>query len=266
MYDWNALWNTHQGYRTGYVAPHEDINDLARELGASLIKPAKGHGDIAVYQADKQYTLVGHGDGLQILTLTPHAMFDINTRFVGQDEGQEIKPPYIEVLVSNPATREQEAWRGAIRRDGEGRVWLEKQLLSEGVMPAMEFDSLSFTDLARFRDMLYSSWQLAMPKLQAEIDNWVPDAEQNQVRQARYQALIKHESAILGRIFTAEERQLIQRVLTRQQLGDPASCRGLWLKMEAEPLEADLKIDIEALLEKMRKLSYAQELALVETL
>lgn len=266
MYDWNALWNTHQGYRTGYVGPHEDINDLAQELGATLIKPAQTHSDIAVYQAGKQYTLIGHGDGLQILTLTPHSMFDISIHFIGSGNAQEIKAPYIEVLVNNPATQEQEAWRGAIRRDNEGRTWLEKQLLSEGVMPAMEFDSLSFTDLARFRDMLYSSWQLALPKLQAEVENWVPDAELKQVRQARYLALVKHESAILGRIFSQEERQLIQRVLSQQQLDDPSSCRGLWLKMEAAPLESDLGIDIEVLLEKMRKLSYAQELALIETL
>ena len=60
MYDWNALWHTHQGYRTGYTAPQDDINNLAAELGAKQIKAAKNRGDIAVYQTDDQFILVGH--------------------------------------------------------------------------------------------------------------------------------------------------------------------------------------------------------------
>ena len=59
-------------------------------------------------------------------------------------------------------------------------------------MPAMDFDSLSFTNHAHFRDVLYSAWQKALPRLLPETEAWQPEADRGLVQQARYLALIKH--------------------------------------------------------------------------
>ena len=75
-----------------------------------------------------------------------------------------------------------------------------------------------------------------------------------------------HEQALLTRLFSDAERQFIAQALAKHKLDDPSACRGLWLKIEANLMEADPDLNIEPLLDKMRKLSYAQELALIESL
>ena len=266
MYDWNALWHQHQGYRTGYDGADQDINHLAQALGAKQVKPAHGHEDIAVYDSGDHFILVGQQAGLQILNLAKHALFKIDIQFISQENGAALALPFIEVRVENAATSEQASWRGAIRRDEHDVIYLEKRPLSEGVMPAMPFDSLSFTDQARFRDALYREWPLAIERLLPEIQAWRPASARAPLMLARYKEILRHEQAALSRLFSGEERARLNAVLGEYNFNEPAACRGLWLKVEASLMDSASEADLAPLLEKMRTLSYAQEVALIESL
>jgi hypothetical protein len=266
MYDWNALWHKHEGYRTGYASAQDDINEMASDLNAKRIRSAHDRQDIAVYETDDLFVLVGHQNGLQILNLPKHTLHDIDVRFVTKDEGADISLPYLEVRVTNRATRDDAVWRETVRRDEASRTWIGKRLLSEGIMPAMPFDDLSFTDQSLFRDALYQAWQQGLERLSPQINAWVPHADLDKQSLARYAAILKHEQAVLARQFSAEERAAIAAALSGQSFAEPAACRGVWLKVEARLMESECPVNADALLEKLQKLTYSQEVALIESL
>jgi hypothetical protein len=266
MYDWNALWHQHRGYRTGYFDPAaEDINDLETGLGARLIKPASDHSDIAVYENDDGYHLVGHDNGLQMLTLGRHALFDVAVRFVSRPENQ-LPVPCIEVRAGNLASGESACWYGDIRKDEQGQIWLDNTLLSEGVMPPMPFDDLTFTDNARFRDILYAAWQRVLPTLVEEIGRWTPDAEQQLTISARYAVIMRYEQTRLRHRFSTDERALIAEALRDVALNEADECRGLWLHVERWWLSSTSERDLGDLLTRLRALDPAEEFALIELL
>ncbi|WP_159876756.1 MULTISPECIES: hypothetical protein [Aquitalea] len=285
MYDWDALWHEHEGYRTGFAVHHNDTNLLAGELSAKLMKPAQHPTDVAVYETADKFILVGHDEGLQLLEVFKHGMFDITLRLVTEDEGlQEPALPYVEIHVDNLATEEQSVWRDAVSRDEEGRIWVGNRTLDEQVMPAMPFDELSFTDNAHFRDELHRVWQEDLPQLRPLIDAWFDHTsltgeveahhygDEARVQQIcdRYAEIVRREQAILSRQFSDAELQLIAHVLQNVRFEEAASCRGVWLAVETcmidEELDQHFKLDGEALLHKMKALSYAQEVALIEAL
>lgn len=261
MYDWNTLWHTHQGYRTGYVGT-DDLNQLANALHAQLIKPAAAPGDVAVYDQGDQFLLLGHVPDLQVLTLAKHALFDIQVRFV-PDAGAT---PCIEVHARNLATQEEESWRGDVRRDGDGQIWLDKSLLKEGIMPAMPFDGLSFTDHARFRDLLYNAWQAALPGLLHDIEHWQPGADLAARDLARYRALLHAEQTRLRHQLSEVECQQLRQALQSLDGTTPAQCRGLWLHVERWWLAQASELDLAPLIARLRQLDFAQELALIDWL
>lgn len=285
MYDWNALWHEHEAYRTGYAVQHNDANQLADALSAQLIKPAADIDDVAVYDSGDRYLLAGHQDGLQLLDIAKHSLFDITLRFVTEDEDQDIAPPYVEIHVDNLATEEQAVWRAAVSRDEEGRIWVGKRSLDENVIPAMPFDELSFTDNARFREELARVWHEDLPQLKPALEAWfqhgalsAPDEEPAHYGDAarvqqicdRYAEIVRREQALLSRQFSDPELHLIAQVLKGVSFDDAAACRGVWLAVEARIIEEELdqqwKVDGEKLLAKMKALSYAQEVALIEAL
>ncbi|TDR71613.1 hypothetical protein [Paludibacterium purpuratum] len=262
MYDWNTLWHTHQGYRTGYAAGQEDINQLAGELNAQLVKPAAHQSDVAVYDQGDQFLLLGHDHGLQLLSLAKHALYDIQVRFLPDSAAE----PCVEVHVRNLATQEEDSWRAPVRRDEQGQVWLGKRLLAEGTMPPMPFDGLSFTDNARFRDLLYSAWQHALPRLTQEISGWRPGAAIAARSQARYQALMRFEQARLALRFGDTARQRLSLALADSDFDEASDCRGLWLHVEKWWLDHAPEEDMSELIAALRALDYAGEIALVEWL
>ncbi|KUM05517.1 hypothetical protein KIF53_09785 [Chromobacterium subtsugae] len=285
MYDWNALWHEREAYRTGYDIHHGDANMLAEPLKAKLIHAAETPDQVAVYEDAHRYILAGHADGLQLLEVFKHGLFDITLRFVGEDEGQDAAVPYIELHVDNLATEEQAVWRGEAQLDEEGRVWIGKRTLDEDVLPAMPFDELSFTDQAVFRDELARVWHEDLPQLRPLIEAWfrhdelaAPQDEpahygdQERVMQIcdRYAEIVRREQAALSRLFSDDELRLMAGVIGSVHFDSAASCRGVWLAVEARIIEDELdqqfQLDGEALLAKMKGLSYAQEVALIEAL
>jgi hypothetical protein len=284
MYDWNALWHEREAYRTGYDIHHNDANLLAEPLKARLIHPAESPDQVAVYEDQNRYILAGHADGLQLLEVFKRGLFDITLRFVGEDEGQDIGAPYVELHVDNLATEEQAVWRGEARLDEAGRVWVGKRTLDENVLPAMPFDELSFTDHADFREALARVWHEDLPQLRPLIEAWFQHGElaaveepahygdQARVMQIcdRYAEIVRREQAVLSRLFSDDELRLIAGVIGSVHFDSAASCRGVWLAVEARMIEDELdqqhQLDGEALLAKMKGLSYAQEVALIEAL
>jgi hypothetical protein len=266
MTDWNALWDTHFSYLTEYTTLCSNINNLAQELPATLIKAAEHPAAIAVYQQDENLILIGKRDNLPLqgLTLNRHSLFVVSIRLVPDATGRQQPARGIEVRVRNEATEEQATWQAPLHFDAAERPWLGKQLLEEGVMPEMAFDQLSFTDNARFRDLLYSCWQQRLPELTAEITAHQHAGHDSNRQQMRYQALIQHEQAWLARRFSQDEWHWLSGVLAKQRLTTPTDCRGLWLRLEAQAGLAPQTLDIDTLLDKMRSLSYAQELAMIE--
>ncbi|KMN49763.1 hypothetical protein VL04_20075 [Chromobacterium violaceum] len=285
MYDWNALWHEREAYRTGYNVHHADANQLADALKAKLIHPASETNPVAVYEDQDRYVLAGHDGGLQLLEVMKHGLFDITLRFVSEDEGQGVALPYVEIHVDNLATEEQAVWRGEARLDDEGRIWVGKRTLDEDVLPAMPFDELSFTDNAQFREELARVWHEDLPQLRPLIEAWFHhggaiaeadepahygDAERVQQMCDRYAEIVRREQSVLSRMFSDDELRLIAGVIAGIHFDSAASCRGVWLAVEARIIEDELdqqhQIDAEALLAKMKGLSYAQEVALIEAL
>ncbi|TIC87066.1 hypothetical protein [Crenobacter intestini] len=300
MYDWNALWHQHAGYRTGYTAKSDtaegELNALADELGARLIHPAKGPHDVAVYEEDGRFTLAGYHDGLQLLHIRKQELFDLTLHFVPEADGSDeadCPAPRLELAVDNLATGEHGLWRAPVTKDKQGNIWIGNRRLDEGLMPAMSFDELSFTDNSRFRDALYEAWQHDLPALAPEIEAWFDPALRAQAAQAaqaatasteapaagdarthemleRYAEIIRREQLMLSRRFDDAELKLVATVLEGVHFEEAASCRGLWLAIEARILDEELdrrfKVDGEALLDKLKALSYTQEVALIEAL
>ncbi|POZ60693.1 hypothetical protein [Chromobacterium alticapitis] len=285
MYDWNALWHEREAYRTGFDIHHNDANELADALRAKLVHPAGHPEEVAVYECEDRYILAGHADGLQLLEVMKHGLFDITLRFVTEDEGQGVALPYVEIHVDNLATEEQAVWRGETRLDDEGRVWVGKRTLEENVLPAMPFDDLSFTDHAEFREELARVWHEELPQLRPLIESWFHhggeslqeeapahygDADRVQQICDRYAEIVRREQALLSRQFSDEELHLVAAVIAGIHFDSAASCRGLWLAVEARILEDELdqrhQVHGEALLAKLKNLSYAQEVALIEAL
>ncbi|MEN3032340.1 hypothetical protein [Chromobacterium amazonense] len=285
MYDWNALWHEREAYRTGFDIHHNDANELADALRAKLIHPAAHPEEVAVYENDDRYILAGHAGGLQLLEVLKHGLFDITLRFVTEDEGQNVPLPYVEIHVDNLATEEQAVWRGEARLDDEGRIWVGKRTLDENVLPAMPFDELSFTDNAEFREALARVWHEDLPQLRPLIEAWFHhggaapaheepahygDADRVQQICDRYAEIVRREQALLSRQFSDDELRLIAGVIAGIHFDSAASCRGVWLAVEAriidDELDQQFQIDSEALLGKLKNLSYAQEVALIEAL
>lgn len=285
MYDWDALWHEHEGYRTGFAVHHNDANLLADELSAKLMKPAQHPTDVAVYETPDKFILAGHDDGLQLLEVFKHGLFDITLRFVTEDEGQNVALPYVEIHVDNLATEEQAVWRGEAKLDEEGRIWVGKRTLDEDVLPAMPFDELSFTDLASFREELARVWHEDLPQLRPLIEAWFRqgelaaeeeapahygDADRVQQICDRYAEIVRREQAALSRQFSDDELRLIAAVIRSVHFDSAASCRGVWLAVEAriiqDELDQQFEVAADALLAKMKALSYAQEVSLIEAL
>ncbi|WP_434627278.1 hypothetical protein [Chromobacterium sp. CV08] len=286
MYDWNALWHQREACRAGFDAGHHDANELADALQARLIHPAASIGDVAVYEDAERYLLAGHSDGLQLLEVMKHGLFDITLRFVSEDEGQDLPLPYVEIHVDNLATEEQAVWRGEARLDDDGHIWIGKRTLDEDVLPALPFDELSFTDNAEFREALARVWHEDLPQLRPLIEAWFRhgdagiadeepaahygDAARVQQICDRYAEIVRREQAVLSRLFSDDELRLIAGVIGSVEFDSAASCRGVWLAVEARIIEDELdqhhQVDGEALLARMKTLSYAQEVALIEAL
>src|SRR2546428_6022751 len=106
MYDWNALWHELSAAHEGQPLDHSDVNALADELSADLLKPARDAKDVAVYETLDRFILLGHQDGLQMLEVAKHALFDLTLRVVSEDEGHNIALPYLEAIIDNLATAE----------------------------------------------------------------------------------------------------------------------------------------------------------------
>ncbi|HJV06048.1 MAG TPA: hypothetical protein VJ642_01855 [Chromobacteriaceae bacterium] len=285
MYDWNALWHERDGYKTGYHVAHDDINQLATELSANLYKPAADLHDVAVYETPDKFILAGHDDGLQLLEMNKHHLFDVTTRLVTEDEGQDTPLPYVEIHVDNLATAEQALWRGAITLNQQGQILVAGQPINAATPPAITFDTLSFNNNERFRAELARVWREDIPALQPLIDHWFEHGELAEAKIAehhygdaariqeicdRYAEMVQREQAVLSRLFSDNELHLIAAVLKDIHFDSAAACRGLWLAVEArlvhDELDRQLKVDSAALLNKMKALSYAQEVALIEAL
>lgn len=281
MYDWNALWHQHSAYRTGYVKADADINQLADALGATLIKPAKGEHDLAVYDAGESFTLLRHDNGLQLLQLAKRHLFDIGVRLVTFDEGQALALPYLEVLVDNLATGEADAWRAEVHCNEEGELSVEGEPLLLDTPPAMQF-SLPCASEPRFATAMAEAWQDAAEGITLDAAAWFnADALEQQgdelpldarIQQMcdRYAEIIRREQALLSRRFDDEELKLIASVLRNVRFETAESCRGLWLVIESRILHDELDqqfgLDGEQLLEKLKQLNYTQEVALIEAL
>jgi hypothetical protein len=281
MYDWTALWDEHAAEQQALAGVH-DVNELADTLSARLLEPAGADAPLAVYEAAGTYILVGvEGGHVQQLSLAKRDLFDLTLRFVTEDEGQELALPYLEILADNLATGESEAWRATVTLDEQGRPWAAKRMLAEQLMPAFEFDTLSFTDAGSFREALRRLWIETVPQLVPHIVGWFSGEQEDVVAPIhddartremleRYAEIVRHEQAVLGRRFIDAELRLVAEVLQGIRFDSAASCRGLWLAVEARLIDEELdrkwKVDGDALLEKLKGLSYAQEVALIEGL
>ncbi|SCK25308.1 hypothetical protein [Vogesella sp. LIG4] len=281
MYDWNALWHVHDKHRGGYRTPDADINQLADELQGKLLKSARDEHDLAVYDTGDDYTLLRHDNGLQMLRVAKHHLFDIGVRLVTADEGQALALPYLEVLVDNLATGEEAVWRGEVHCNDEGALSVNGETLRLDMPPRMQFD-LPFKDEARFAAALQEAWQDAAEHTTLDAAAWFnAEALEHAPEEApldariqqmcdRYAEIIRREQALLSRRFSDAELHLVAEVLRGVHFESAESCRGLWLAVEARVLHDELdhkyKVDGEALLEKLRALGYTQEVALIEAL
>jgi hypothetical protein len=285
MYDWDALWHEHTGYRTGYTGEKNDLNELADELSGTLVHPAKDEAGVAVYDSGDSYVLVGHGDGLQILDIPKHALFDITLRFVTEDEDADTSLPYVEILVDNLATGDEAAWRGAVTQGDDGAPLVAGCSLRSTIPPDMPFTELSFSRGERFRATLLQLWQEDIPQLKPLMDAWfkgekalvmdsnsqpLPEDARTREMLERYAEIIHREQAVLSRLFSDNELHLIAEVLRDIHFESAASCRGVWLAVEArlihDELDRELEVDAQSLLTRMKALSFAQEVALIEAL
>jgi len=282
MYDWNSLWHEHQGYRTAYAGEQNDVNRLATELDARLIRPAQGPSDTAVYDGGDRFLLARLQDGLQLVEIVKHRLFDITPRLVEDDEGADIAPPYLEIRAENHATAEAAHWRGAISAGAGGTLFIAGHELGRDEEPDMRFPGLSFDDSPDFRQELTRLWREELPVLQglfasalaAPVPARTTLHADEEARLAeigdRYAEIVRREQAALSRLFDDKQLHLIAEVLADIHFDSAASCRGLWLAIEARLIddELDRKWDIDpaVLLERMKTLSYAQEVALIEAL
>ncbi|KZE35113.1 hypothetical protein [Crenobacter luteus] len=281
MYDWNALWHEHAGFRAGLDLAHADLNALEASLSASLFKPARDDKDVAVYETGDRFILLGHQDGLQMLEVAKHALFDLTLRVVVDDEGQGMAPPYLEALIDNLATGESGEWRGSLTLNPDGIALVNGQVLSPELLPDMLFPELAFTQTPHFRDQLAERWReelsAELPMVEAalgggaaaEADAGLSPARMQQIYD-RYAEMVRREQATLSRIFSDAELKLVAAALHGVGFESAASCRGLWLVVEAQLIDAEpdreFGVDALALLDKMKGLSYAQEIALIEGL
>lgn len=285
MYDWDALWHEHAGYRTGYTGDKNDLNELAEELSGTLVHPAKDDAGVAVYDSGDSFVLVGRGNGMQILDVPKHALFDITLRFVTEDEGVDTPLPYVEILVDNLATGDEAAWRGEVTQGDDGAPLVAGCPLRSTTPPDMPFAELSFSRGERFRAALQQLWQEDIPQLKPLMDAWfkgekavvmdadsqqLPDDARTREMLERYAEIIHREQAVLSRKFSDNELHLIAEVLRDIHFESAASCRGVWLAVEArlvhDELDRKLEVDAQSLLERMKALSFAQEVALIEAL
>lgn len=281
MYDWNALWHAHLDYRTSYGAPDNDINQLASQLNGILSKSARDAHDLAVYDTGSSYTLLRHDNGLQIMTLAKQHLFDIAIRLVTADEGQALALPYLEVLVDNLATEEEGIWRAEVSCTEDGELAANGALLHPDEPPAMAFN-LSFAANPQFTQALQQAWQEAAESITLDAAAWynaeaLEDAPAEPPLDARiqemcdrYAEIIRREQAMLSRRFSDNELRVVAEVLRSTRFETAESCRGLWLAVESRILHDELdqkhQADGDALLERLKALSYTQEVALIEAL
>ena len=282
MYDWNALWHAHAGQYSQYGSSSQDVNQLAETLGETLLRAARQASDIAVYEHADHYTLLRHDQGLQMLRLDKHGMFDIAIRLVSIDEGQLYALPYLEVLIDNLATGEEAAWRGEVACNEDGELLCDGELLQPDVPPVIDWAALSFAKLEAFQSALQQSWQDEAETITLDAAAWfnaraleemgdepVLDARVQQMCD-RYAEIIRREQAALSRQFSDEALMLIAEVLRGVTFETAESCRGLWLAVENRILQDELdrkyQLDGDALLRQLQQLGYTQEVALIEAL
>lgn len=285
MYDWNALWHEHAGFRTGYkLEQPDDVNTLAEALSATLLKAANDPKDVAVYETPDRFILMGHQDGLQMIEVSKHTLFDLTLRIVTQDEGHGLELPYLEAMVDNLATAESGIWRGVLARHPEGVLLVNGHVLSPDVLPEMVFPEIAHAQTPHFRSELAKRWKeeltAELPAIEAALAD-EPHAVQQDVTQVlgeerwneiydRYAEIVRREQAHLSRLFADEELHLIAAAFKGVRFESAASCRGVWLVVEARLIDEELdktwQVEAAPLLEKLKNLSYAQEVALIEAL
>lgn len=284
MYDWNALWAEMAGAGTGKPLEHSDVNTLADELSADLLKPARDVKDVAVYETLDRFILLGHQDGLQMLEVSKHSLFDLTLRVVAEDEGHGLALPYLEAMVDNLATAESGVWRGALSVHPEGVLLVNGQALSPELLPDMVFPEVAYSQTPHFRDELAKRWReeltAELPLIQAvlsgeqeaaagAVEGSLSEARWREIYD-RYAEIVRREQAYLSRLFSDDELRLIATVLKGASFESAASCRGVWLAVEAhlieEELDRTLEVNAESLLARLKGLSYAQEVALIEAL
>lgn len=278
MYDWNALWEDNTDRIKTLEAPLSGPPDAARAVATT-----DGETPLTVYETDEAFLLARQAPPA-LLTLPKRELFELTLRFVPENESGE---PEVNILVDNLATGESDAWRSPVRRDDEGRLWVGSRLLGEGVLPPMPFDDLSFTDNASFRDALYRLWQDDLPQLAPLIESHF-SGELSRLAEAapsgadgfeggrldqicdRYAEIVRREQAVLSRLFSDDELRLVAEVIRPLTFDSAASCRGLWLAVEArlvdDEIDRALGVDAARLLQRLKDLSYAQEVALIEAL
>lgn len=285
MYDWDALWHEHEGFRTGYNLQHNDSNDLADALQASLIKPAKNTDDIAVYETDDNYLLAGHDNGLQLLEVSKHQLFDLTIRLVTEQEASDKPLPYIEIHVDNLALEIQAVWQGSVTLGDDNTPYVEELVIGGDTMPNITFGNQLFEKGEVFSRELKRVWHEEIPQLIPLIQTWfihgtLPvqgentayhygDEQRVQEICDRYAEIVRREQALLSRRFNDQELTLLAGVIASISFETPASCRGLWLAVEAWLIDHDTidpAINADALLDKMKALSFSQEIALIEAL
>jgi len=284
MYDWNALWNELAGSGSGQPLEHSDVNALAEELSADLLKPARDVKDVAVYEALDRFILLGHQDGLQMLEVSKHSLFDLTLRVVNEDEGHGIALPYLEAMVDNLATAESSVWRGVLSVHPEGVFLVNGQALSPDVLPDMVFPEIAFSQTPHFRDELAKRWHeelsAELPLIEAVLsgdleagaattESGLSETRWREIYD-RYAEIVRREQSHLSRLFSDDELHLIAAVLKGVSFESAASCRGVWLVVEARMIDDELdrtyQVDGAALLERLKGLSYSQEVALIEAL
>ena len=142
--------------------------------------------------------------------------------------------------------------------------------------------NLSFAANPQFTQALQQAWQEAAESITLDAAAWynaeaLEDAPAEPPLDARiqemcdrYAEIIRREQAMLSRRFSDNELRVVAEVLRSTRFETAESCRGLWLAVESRILHDELdqkhQADGDALLERLKALSYTQEVALIEAL
>ncbi len=275
MYDWEALWRDNQATITPLV-PGRLPEALAR---ARLIEDNRAPDGLTVYETEDMFLLIRQSRQPLLCVVDKRTLFDITLRLV--DEEDDNDAPAVEWMVDNLATGESGSWQGPLSLDSNGDVRIAGRAPGRDPMPEMHFGPISFAQLPAFHSELSRLWQEDLvdlaPSLATELAGSTHRHEtpgqghdRLQVIAERYEMMVKHEQAVLGRRFSDTELRLLAGILRPITFETASSCRGLWLAVEAWLIDNDTRlpdgVDADLLLERLKALSYSQEVALIEAL